>query len=119
VNIDDPCETKLVSDGVCVNDKVLWRFEELTPESDGVTYIATHDTPTDGTYTAFFIDVTYMKDPLTNEAIYYPPGGGGWIPDFIPRDAPGQLEFTTEVSIVPNTFPFADCSGVGCNGTLV
>jgi PhoPQ-activated pathogenicity-related protein len=119
VNIDDPCETKLVSDGVCVNDKVLWRFEELTPESDGVTYIATHNTPTDGTYTAFFIDVTYMKDPLTNEAIYYPPGGGGWIPDFIPRDAPGQLEFTTEVSIVPNTFPFADCSGVGCNGTLV
>jgi PhoPQ-activated pathogenicity-related protein len=119
LNLDDPCESPIVSDGTCFNDKVFWRFEDLTPEADGVTYIATHEAPTDGTYAAFFIDVTYVKDPETNEDIYSPPGGGGWFPDFIPRDRPGQLEFTTEVSILPNTFPYADCSGVDCYGTLV
>mmetsp|Transcript_34025 Transcript_34025/g.43883 ORF Transcript_34025/g.43883 Transcript_34025/m.43883 type:complete len:532 (-) Transcript_34025:234-1829(-) len=118
LNLDDPCESPIVSDGTCLNDKVLWKFENLTAEADGVTYIATHETPTDGTFAAFFIDVTYVKDPETNEAIYSPPGDA-WVPEFIPRDAPGQLEFTSEVSIVPNTFPYEDCSGVDCYGTLV
>jgi hypothetical protein len=27
--------------------------------------------------------------------------------------------FTTQVSIIPNTFPFADCVGAGCKGFLV
>jgi hypothetical protein len=27
--------------------------------------------------------------------------------------------FTTQVSIIPNTFPFPDCSGAGCLGGLV
>ena len=26
---------------------------------------------------------------------------------------------TTQVSIIPNTFPFADCEGAGCYGGLV
>jgi hypothetical protein len=27
--------------------------------------------------------------------------------------------FTTQTSIIPNTFPYPDCQGTGCLGTLV
>lgn len=36
-----------------------------------------------------------------------------------PDDAQGALDFTTEVSIWPNTFPFEACSGAECYGTLL
>jgi hypothetical protein len=119
LNLDDPCESKIVSDGNCFNTKVLWQFEELSAIVDDagtVTYEAKHAAPTDGTYVAFLVDVTYDKDPITGEGYANPKD---YFPDFIPRDAPGKLEFTTEVSIVPDTFPFEDCSGVGCYGVLV
>jgi len=35
------------------------------------------------------------------------------IPEF-PHDLLGRLRFTSEVSILPNTFPFPDCSGASC-----
>jgi len=119
LNLDDPCESKIVSDGTCLNTKVLWQFEELSAIVDDagtVTYEAKHTAPTDGTFVAFMVDVTYDKDPITGEGYANPKD---YFPDFIPRDAPGKLEFTTEVSIVPDTFPFEDCSGVGCYGVLV
>ena len=31
----------------------------------------------------------------------------------------GEMQFTTEVSIVPQTFPFNDCNGQNCYGVLV
>jgi hypothetical protein len=31
----------------------------------------------------------------------------------------GFMEFTSEVSVWPNTFPYPDCSGMGCGVTLV
>ena len=40
------------------------------------------------------------------------------FPEF-PHDLLGRLRFTSGVSILPNTFPFADCSGADCKGTLV
>ncbi len=30
-----------------------------------------------------------------------------------------QWTFTTQVSIIPTTFPYADCTGVDCQGSLV
>jgi hypothetical protein len=119
LNLDNPCESKIVSDGTCLNTKVLWQFKELAAVADDageVTYEASHPTPDDGTFVAFFVDVTYAQDPLTGQGYANPKD---YFPDFIPRDAPGKLEFTTEVSVVPNTFPFADCSGTGCYGVLV
>jgi hypothetical protein len=38
---------------------------------------------------------------------------------FLPKSKPGELVFTSEVSIVPNVFPFEDCYMEGCYGTLV
>ena len=29
------------------------------------------------------------------------------------------LELTTQVNIIPNTFPFPDCHGIECQGKLV
>jgi hypothetical protein len=29
------------------------------------------------------------------------------------------FEFTSEVSVIPQTFPFPDCSGANCSGSLV
>ncbi|KAH9499584.1 hypothetical protein Btru_074198 [Bulinus truncatus] len=47
----------------------------------------------------------------------------GWAAFFIELKFPGQkgstMDFTTEVNIVPDTFPFPDCSGTSCLGTLV
>eukprot|EP01084_Bolivina_argentea_P145193 254544_1 len=31
----------------------------------------------------------------------------------------GEMQFTTQVSIMPQTFPYADCQDAGCYGTLV
>ena len=118
LNLGDPCESKIVSDGTCFNTKVFWQFEDLPPVvgSNGLQYMATHEAPTDGTYVAFFVDVTYDRDPLTDEELGSPEA---WFPDFIPRNRPGQLEFTTEVSIIPDIYPFEDCYMDGCHGELV
>ncbi|CAL1541762.1 unnamed protein product [Lymnaea stagnalis] len=47
----------------------------------------------------------------------------GWAAFFIQVQFPGlrdsTLEFTTEVNIVPDTFPFPDCSESSCYGNLV
>ncbi|KAH9499585.1 hypothetical protein Btru_074202 [Bulinus truncatus] len=47
----------------------------------------------------------------------------GWTGFFIQTHFQGPrgstLEFTTEVNIVPDTFPFPDCSGTACVGSLV
>jgi len=120
LNLDDPCSSILVSDGTCVNTKVFWQFEDLVAVegSGGRTFVASHAAPTDGTYAAFMVDVTYDKDPAGRGSLPYGKAED-WFPEFIPRDAKGQLEFTTEVSIVPDTFPFADCSGASCYGVLV
>ncbi|XP_077980688.1 autocrine proliferation repressor protein A-like [Glandiceps talaboti] len=47
----------------------------------------------------------------------------GWIGFFMLATFPGArdtvLEFTTEMHIIPDVFPFPDCQGKGCYGTLV
>ena len=103
VNIDDPCTCGVAQDGSCLNLQVLWTHETLNVTKDG-KYSAHMDPPEDGTWGAFLIDVKFAG---TNT-------GYGW-----PVGRWGQLEFTSQVSVVPNTFPFEDCSGTGCYGTLV
>jgi hypothetical protein len=91
--------------------------------------------PTDGTYTAFFIDIKYANKhaqildlesiaksikrdpskmtPAAKARALFPDFGG------FPHDFGGFMEFTTEVSVWPNTFPYPDCSGVECGNRLV
>ena len=35
------------------------------------------------------------------------------------KNIDGSLEFTTGVSVVPDIFPYEDCTGDDCLGTLV
>lgn len=111
LNIDDPCDCGIGADGYCLNTEVLWNSEPLRPERiGGRKYVAKMELPPEGQYTAFFIDVTYENSFEL---------GSNWHPGFFPKDRAGQMEFTTEVSIIPNTYPFDDCHGLDCYGTLV
>lgn len=105
---DDPCECGIGSDGYCTELKSFWSHETLTEDSSNPgVYVGTQVAPEDG-WTAFFLDVTYDKDDSTTVKRV-----GDW-----PVDR-GLLDFTTQVGIVPNTFPFEDCTGEECMGTLV
>jgi len=136
-HLDSPCTCGPFVDGMCVNLKTLWSKKELemTRVNGKRTYTAHVDTPTDGTWTAFFIDIKYVnkhaqimdlesmaksikRDPAQQtlrEKVSH------ILPDFdgLPHDFGGFFEFTTEVSVWPNTFPYPDCSGVSCGDRLV
>jgi hypothetical protein len=139
-HIDNPCSCGPLLDGYCVNLKTAWQKQELnmTMVKGRRTYTAHVDMPTDGTYTAFFIDVQYLNKHAISfnakearESIIvdeskpksvaqqlklrevFPEFGG------FPTDFAGFFEFTTEVSIVPDTFPYEDCYGVSCGVQLV
>jgi len=96
---NDPCEfiPVKVFGNACVNP-VLWGYEDLAPTSvsNGVyTYVLTQPLPPQGFWRGFLGELRY-------------PGPNGM--EFI---------FTTQVSIIPNTYPFPDCKGPACKGTLV
>ena len=115
VSIDNPCECGIGPAGIiagkvgyCPNKEVLWHKTELSPVSaDGTVYKAAVSADQNGKWSAFFIDVTYKA---TNNHS----GLQAW-----PYTPPGSLEFTTEVSVWPNTFPYPDCHGAECYGTLL
>jgi hypothetical protein len=92
-----------------VNLKSGWTRVVLdeTISADGKRQYTAHmDAPEDGRYVAYLIDVKYdVRPPVDVQGI--------------PLDLPGRLEFTTEVSIFPNTYPYEDCTGSGCRGTLL
>jgi PhoPQ-activated pathogenicity-related protein len=114
VSADDPCTCGIGSDGSCVNLKSFWKWETLKPTRiGGNEYIATHETPEQG-WSAFFIDVTY-RNAFKNDDEELLQHKEGWLP----KDRAGLFEFTTEVAVVPNTFPYKDCHYEGCTGVLV
>lgn len=99
-----PCGVKVK--GLCANLAVFWEMEKLEETSEGSgTYVAHRDVPSNDRWTAFFVDVQYQ--PSSNRELTWP---------FLPKN---DFEFTTGVSIVPDTFPFADCKDAGCTGRLV
>jgi hypothetical protein len=115
MSLDNPCECGFTTDdGFCVNTKSFWTQEELKPSlvAGSRVYKAKVAAPEDGRYVAFFIDIKYEA---ANNSSNYSAGHDGPVP----HDRPGQLEFTTEVSVWPNTFPYEACSGVECNGSLL
>jgi len=122
MNVDEPCECGIPAEGYCANLKSGWTREILDVEmvNGKRTYKAHMDAPTDGRYVSFMIDIKYVEvEGITNKF-------GNLIEKFtkvgnnhLPVDKPGRLEFTTEVSILPNTFPFEDCTGQGCTGHIV
>jgi PhoPQ-activated pathogenicity-related protein len=117
INIDDPCTCGIAQSGVCVNLKVLWAAEKLEPSAP-LTYTHVREPPADGRWVAFFIDVQFNSTAAEYASMptfhLQDEDGVSW-----PIDPPGTFEFTSGVSILPNTYPFPPCSGAGCYGTLV
>lgn len=112
MNIDNPCDCGVMVDGSCIVTKHLWSQTKLEPlHKGGSMYVAHVDPPTTkDRWVALFVDITYRLDD--DETLGRPNGG-------LPFDKPGHLEFTSEVSIFPNFFPFDDCHGSSCYGDLV
>ena len=124
-NIDSPCHCGNGAQGYCANLKSFWdkKVLEETTVRGHRTYSAKFDAPADGTYIAFFIEVTYDKYrsdvvPLTIPANKNLLKIGERIPP-IPKDIHFRPMFTSEVSVWPNTFPYPDCHGSTCTDTLV
>jgi hypothetical protein len=115
------CGVVNTADGRCLNVKSFWKKEKLTVkmvrENNKLvrTYSALMPAPEDGRWVAFFIDIIYEKpkEMFSSSAVVK-----GRQP-ILPKDLPGQLQFTTEVSIVPIPFPFDDCTGSTCSGKIV
>ncbi|CAH1257925.1 Hypp1928 [Branchiostoma lanceolatum] len=72
---------------------VVWLPEDVKDMGNG-TYVAEFDIPDVG-WLAFFIQATFPAPHGT------------------------ALEFTTEVHIIPETFPFPECHGADCRGFIV
>lgn len=122
-NLDSPCECGVVAQGYCTNLKSFWKHETLVEQkiNGKRVYKAQVDAPEDGRWVAFMIDIVYAKDakdallPVSDK-----------MPHFIPRDVAGRLQFTTEVSVWPNTFPYPGCgitngvdTGITCSSHMV
>jgi len=103
-----PCGIK--AKGLCANLKILWSSTKLEPSTaGGNAYVAHRDAPSGGRWSAFFVDLTF--EPVIAAGRN---GSLTW-----PLLAEGDFEFTTEVSVIPHTYPFADCHGANCSGSLV
>jgi hypothetical protein len=134
-HLDNPCSCGPFAEGYCANLKSVWNKQklEMTTVKGKRTFSAKFDAPEDGRYIAFFIDLKFHNPDIVIpdingkdlDALYHPkpetPAGkislayeryfewGGF-----PKDFGHFFEFTTEVSIWPNTFPYADCQGTAC-----
>eukprot|EP00605_Chrysophyceae_sp_TOSAG23-4_P002816 GSChrysophyteH1.ASY1.ANO1.3101.1 assembled CDS len=111
-NMDSPCKCGIEAKGMCTNLKSFWTPKKLEEKmvNGKRTYTAQIDAPEDGRWVAFFIDIQYAKNKIDAK-----------LPDLF-----GRLQFTTEVSVWPNTFPYPGCgitddvdTGIPCNGNIV
>lgn len=141
--MDKPCYCGNSVDGdYCANIAALWNRQTLQPVVvDGQrTYIARvsdFDAPSTKPkrWLAFMIDIKFdnpyglgvfgdVKDAVndiireksaTKKMFEKINGGFGGIPE----DLGGYFEFTTQVIIWPNDFPYKDCYGADCGQKIV
>lgn len=129
LSMDDPCKCGIAAsdsgENYCANLKSMWTKQALnqTMVAGKRTYSAKLDAPEDGRWVAFFIEVTYKRpqklDGYTIDGLNVPFKRNGKILPPIPHDLSGRLMFTSEVSVWPNVFPYADCTGDACENRLV
>jgi len=106
-NIDSPCVCGVeANNGLCVNLAVTWTSRPLEETHPGsLTWVAHWPAPADGQWSAFYVDLQFQGPSLN---------GKGW-----PVGKDGIYEFTTSISIVPDTFPVEECFGEECLAGLV
>jgi len=131
LTLDDPClcGEKVDAGEYCANAESLFFATELTAVSNNgreIVFVAEPPEVPKDHWMAFFIAVQYEMFPveilssfgsLSKRPKHYQTYGDGTIPDLF--NEYGRAVFTTQVSIVPNIFPFPDCNGTNCYGTLV
>ena len=107
------CHCGVWSNGMCTNVKSFWQHKtlEAITVNGKRTYSANVAPPADGTWVAFLIDISYKNTRHDKEENH--------LPGFVPKDLNHKLEFTTEVSIMPNTFPYPGCGVDTSNGPPV
>jgi hypothetical protein len=126
-NLDNPCPCGPYVEGTCANLGVLWyKISNISSTPlDPLTYTYNMVAPTNGQYVAFFIDVEFDRFLTQGTGMRYGPinsrpvknsievdGGYSW-----PITPPGVFEFTSGVSILPASFPWPQCTGVGPTST--
>lgn len=134
-HLDNPCACGPYAEGYCANLKGFWAKKSLesTMVKGKRTYSAKFDAPEDGRWVAFMIDFKFHNtnieaglDPKDLNAIWKAspdtPAGkialeySRYFESFggFPHDFGHFFEFTTEVSVFPDTFPYPECSGTAC-----
>ena len=102
------------SKGICANLKSFWKKTTLKQNADG-TWTASQELDASGKWTAFFVHMEYEGPKNVGDAVAM---DGRRRLDW-PISEDGRYQATTTVSIIPQTFPYADCHGDGCLGVLV
>jgi len=131
-HLDNPCTCGAYAGGYCgAVRSVYWSKLELnsTMVKGKRTYSAKFDAPEDGRWVAFMIDFKFVNKhafPISVTDLYKsmePKYEWQTNPeqDFggIPQDFGRFFQFTTQVSVWPNTFPYEDCVGEECGYRLV
>jgi len=134
-HLDYPCTCGYYYDGYCAAVRsVYWSKQQLnyTMVHGKRTYSAQFDGPEDGRWVAFMIEFKFHNPhavPIDIKELYNlmdPKPKSKFMnsdPDQafggIPHDFGRYYDFTTQVSVWPNTFPYEDCNGVDCGSTLV
>jgi len=135
-HMDAPCSCGIGAEGYCANLKSIWSKKALEPTTvrGKRVYSGSIESPGDGRYVASFIEFKFVNKhafPSSDYATWYNnmvknspgnkveftrkfPAFGGF-----PLDFGRFFDFTTEVSIFPDTFPYEDCSGSSCAGRTV
>jgi len=133
--MDNPCACGPFAEGYCANLKSVWNKKSLEPTlvKGKRTYSAKLDAPEDGRWVAFMIDFKFKNpnipaglDPTDLNKIWKSdantPAGkialeySRYFENFggFPHDFGHFHEFTTEISVFPDTFPYPDCNGAEC-----
>ena len=107
MNLDKPCSCgfDVPGEDLCSNMAVLWTSDPLEETEPGsLTWVAHKRPPLEGRYVAFYVSLSYNTTD----------GSKDW-----PLGSTGVMDFSTTVSVVPNTFPYADCEAEDCRGYLL
>mmetsp|Transcript_4077 Transcript_4077/g.5638 ORF Transcript_4077/g.5638 Transcript_4077/m.5638 type:complete len:572 (+) Transcript_4077:13-1728(+) len=144
-NLDYPCSCGVYAEGTCANLKSVFHQQVVNVTTHAITgkrtISATLPAPADGRWVAFFIEVkffTKLPAPFTSQqlaeefAISTPSRNNSILPtklrEIINAEFGGSVfahdfgkffDFTTEVSVWPNTFPYEECFGETCGVRLL
>jgi hypothetical protein len=141
LTMDNPCSCGIqIDESDCLNTRVWWKSERVKPTHIGSNkYVAHLEKPANGQWGAFFVDVVFRNEfdkdeeeeddqlaELENEATlkdmqlkFDRKHPLHLFPGWLPKTKAGHLRFTSEVSIVPDIFPYDDCYMETCKGTLL